>query len=593
MTILQFDGPILRNSLGNVFAWLPDWKIGLVFLAVGIVLTLPGAVRGILKPRETKPSSGLLTASLLLLGSFMVSYRLVDEVAVNLEHSYNFFHHGLFSMSPAGMVDGSVELFFYFLHVPFAANLKLLFLGNFLICLFVSWLHLLLLKRFFFQANTLVNRLLLSAFAVSLPFIGVIASGFGNSLVSLLFLAAAGSYMNGRKNRSLALAAVLPLVRPDALLVAMGHVLVHLVHARQKRLLKAGEAVLWLCAPVVGLIGYLGIFKVLYGHFVPTPILFKAVKPSMMAMFSAPHFFRSIAAEIFQPVYAVTLGSFAAYLFYCRKKQTPLPENVKILFYYLFFLAPVYLFYHFSDSVISLMTLDTAARYWICALLIMIVSGLYVLSLWNNRTASLVVFIVFCGAMFFTVREMRVVAGRHLFFRKDTAIAGSFADRVFPAGFRLSAIEMNTFGLASERPVIDLHGYSNREIARSSVCNHYFVRSNPEIFLRDKPEIYWVHWVSQVPDFGFMNAEEILLWDIFGRDGAYAVGDMVKVAGEYDFVILKDGDFKTGFLVRGDKTPELEQSLLSKGFSKKASRPLANSFTAEYSRKPLIQHACG
>jgi len=55
---------------------------------------------------------------LLVLGILIQSFQYlyytayVDEVYVNLEHSWNLYHFGKLSFSPVSIVDGTVELFY-------------------------------------------------------------------------------------------------------------------------------------------------------------------------------------------------------------------------------------------------------------------------------------------------------------------------------------------------------------------------------------------------------------------------------------------------------------------------------------------------
>ena len=88
-----------------------------------------------------------VAVSLLYAGVFVLSIKWVDEVFVNLEHPWNLRHHGRFSFSPAGMVDGTVELIYYGLLTPFAGTRADLIRANLGLGFVVGWLHLAIVWR--------------------------------------------------------------------------------------------------------------------------------------------------------------------------------------------------------------------------------------------------------------------------------------------------------------------------------------------------------------------------------------------------------------------------------------------------------------
>jgi len=80
---------------------------------------------------------------------YIFSSGYADEVYVNLEHPYNLFHFGKFSMSPFRMIDGTVEFIYYLLLTPFALSQATLIVASLILGYGVCWSHLYLVKRIF------------------------------------------------------------------------------------------------------------------------------------------------------------------------------------------------------------------------------------------------------------------------------------------------------------------------------------------------------------------------------------------------------------------------------------------------------------
>ena len=165
----------------------------------------------------------LLPGFVLALLAFNVTrhYAVRDEVAVNLEHTFNLFHFGRFSMSPTAPVDGTVEYVFYLLHLPFAASARLLAVGNWLICTLVAVLTLWLLGRGRLIGDARRNALFLLFPAAFSPLFLPMGTGFGNGLLSAAFVLQLIFVFRGRWAAAIAVAALLPLLRPDGTLWAM------------------------------------------------------------------------------------------------------------------------------------------------------------------------------------------------------------------------------------------------------------------------------------------------------------------------------------------------------------------------------------
>jgi hypothetical protein len=197
------------------FSALPSASIGFV---LWLLCSAGAIIYAIRAPRSANARWPMLLATGIYTGLFLNLYQLVDEVMINLEHSYNLKHFGKFSMSSTGWVDGTVEMLYYLLHAPFAWSQQSLVISNFAISFAIGWLHLWLVARLFkYDTDPALRTFALCGFALCSPLIVIFSSGFGNGLVSLLFLAAIVAAAEGRTAFSLALSGLFPARCGDGL----------------------------------------------------------------------------------------------------------------------------------------------------------------------------------------------------------------------------------------------------------------------------------------------------------------------------------------------------------------------------------------
>lgn len=621
MQIYQYAGPFVDIANLDLFALLPDWKIGFILWSFAAVLMLCGLIyppaqkilglpAGLHKPGQRPGAAiqGLVFPSLILAGFFINCYGLKDEVMVNLEHPYNLLHYGLFSMSPQAMIDGTVELIYYLLHTPFAVTKPVLVLGNFLLSFLTAWAHLFLIWKYWFREYSRRNILVLSLFALSFPLVRLWASGYGNGLVSLFFLYAVLQLIKGNYVRALAVNGLLPLIRPDAAVTSGVTVLVFfIVCIRQRRRISRRELCAAILLPAFTIALYLIIFRVFYGHWIPTPIVFKSINGHMMlSMFEAEKCWSSLRSSISEPMTAIyflcAVCGAAALLF--TKKQAW--SELKIMALYLLFFLPQYLLFNASAGVVWNIGYEYP-RYWVCLLLILALLFIRLIYrtdvlLENSRkwakagSVSLGFVLVFFWLGLSAQKEIsRNITASEWSNRNDLALAGAFADRILPRDWRVAATEMNTFGLASERPVLDLWGFSNREIAASRICSGAKLRNNPDYFLREKPEVsheyHYHHWRW----LNYDDAEKTLLSDHHVPENLNLYGDMRQVLPLYDLFLIDDSNSweRTAYLVRKDKSGELIKILGEQSFILQRQRPLdQEKYFKGYNRDKLIQYVC-
>ncbi len=603
MTIYEYQGSILEHTAVNIFAWIPHWKVGcVIWIGAAIVLLLR-----FFKARQPEASpfflsSNLSLLSLMWIGLFIAFYQVIDEVSINFEHPYNLYHFGKFSMSPDRMVDGTVEHLFYLMHTPFAQSVTALVFGNFIISLLIGWLHLFYVWKTWFKSNQVKDQLLLGCFVLAIPLVEIWALGFGNGLLSLAFLISVGSMMKKQISKSLLISGLLPLIRPEGLVLSLVNLMHWLLNKQCKKNTK--QFLIAFCIPFGSLFLYLAIHHALYGHWIPTPILFKSVKPAMLSMINWGYLRNDIGQWIKEPVNSVFMWVlFSLYIF--KRKWSSFSEIQQSSFVYLVLLMPVMAFFATSMSAMGFYGGHTHFRYWICTTMMLCLCALLWIRDSENimRREALVSCSYVLFALFFVLglgqlKNIRQLENIGLSNRNYLAVAGRFTERIFPTDFKFATTEMDTFGLNVDREVLDLWGYSNRKIATSSVCNGLRVRNNPSIFLETMPEVFFPFWFSDSkikgPQYSYQNAEEGLLFMHLSRGQGNMLGDMNQVVERYDLWLMKDkgADFQVAALVRKDKKDQMEKSLAGSGFSLNHSRPLNSEYFKKYSEQSLIQYPC-
>lgn len=558
----------------------------------------------------------LLIATFIYLGFFINTFGLVDEVLVNLEHPYNLYHFGKFSMSPDKMVDGTVEVLYYLIHTPFAQSQSSLILGNFLICLIVGWLHLFVLWRLKITNYFINNLILLSCFSLSFSIIHTFSSGFGNSLVSLFFLIAVYFCLKNKLMLSLFVSGLLPLIRPDGILWSLTNILTVLtviftLRSKTKALSHPKKIyILMGLLPFISTLVYLGFYKYMYGHWIPTPILFKSVKLSMLPMFDMQRFLDGLFIWIGTPskkIALLVLASIILYLIINKHKEIEQDDKIRILIVYTLLNSLVFIFYNFTRSTIAdYTTFYIYSRYWVCFELTLVTLLLITISVAkisvNRQQESPVngakffpIFLMSFLVLTSTPQDINSLMPRNYFVnRTDEVFAGSLTEKILPDNFSISTSEMNTFGLMIDRPVIDLWGYTNRSIATSKVCNADKKRNNENFFLETLPDVYWPFWFTKfywahnydTVETSFLNVHHT------NKEGNL-LGDMNKVLRNYDIFIIKTNGKQSAYLVRKTKSDSLISNLKEKEFKLLRTREIdMKRFSALYNSQKKVEYNC-
>ena len=132
-----------------------------------------------------------------------------------------------------------------------------------------------------FTDDRVTNVLLAVMAAVFPPLVAAVATGFGNSVVAALFAAGLAAVIHARWRFATIAAFLLPLVRPDGIVCGVrdrAATAVALAARRGAVAAAAGAAARRSRGRGrrAGLAAYLCVTKLMFGYFVPTPVLFKA-----------------------------------------------------------------------------------------------------------------------------------------------------------------------------------------------------------------------------------------------------------------------------------------------------------------------------
>jgi hypothetical protein len=633
--IYQLTAPTLPVLDADIFGLLPkpEWGLGLWVAGFALLLLCIGFAAF---QRYAPRVAALVIPSLLFAGGFIHGFGLIDEVSVNLEHPFNLLHHGFFSMQPDSWRDGTVEFFFYLLHAPFASSPKILVFGNFLICFLVGWLHLFALWKAKLFEGKLHGLLPLSFIACCFHFIGLTSNGFGNGLLSLVFLLAFISQVKGRPVLSLFIGALLPLLRPEgAIWAGINIAAVFLTTPHRMRLFGRPAFYLGLIAPLISSALYFGLYKIFYGHFIPTPMLFKETALSSFAKLdfakiqlgmnaiteAYPIIYFVFAAAIFVllPVYRQIQKREDNYLkglvhAFSRKVMnwlmrgqvqeiiifmgyfvvTALPLGAWVLtnfsytnpidrYYIVFFLCLVLLLAKLLTLALSDVALSNAFGFYFGEQ-----TEKRALHLRYLGWAGVFVFIAF------TFPHEKDAKDAWLYNRAHMALAGAATEKLVPKEYKLAASEMNTFGLMLDRPILDLWGYSNRTIASSNTCARVNIKAVPGLFLQLQPDIYFTHAFTEFPDKeNFDTVEDSFMQSFHSHGNIFfsRIADLKDVFKAYDVVIATFPSLQLAYVVRNDLTKNFIKNLEGQGLSLQKSRAIKPAVFEKY--EPFRQfHPC-
>lgn len=428
-----------------------------------------------------------------------------DEVYINLEHTYNLFHFNLFSFSPTQMVDGTIELFYYLMLYPFAGSTYTLIVGNILVGSVIALAHAYLIRRIFTKISySLVGSVILSIALISIPsFFTILSNGFGNSLVSLGVIVSIYYYLENRSKISMITLSVLPIFRPDAVLISAFIYAYEFI--KYRKIYWPGILIL-----VLALASYFITFYILYGKAIPNPIDFKSTDISAFMALGLKKFTLLLFSRtqllfvdfLFAAVLSIWVWSLSIY--WISRRQIDEKENFLLLFsIYLFGLG---LFYFISSST----HISYDARYFVSFFPMSFIAILVVfknkisLSVSNLKSYTLVTSIG-CLLVAFSASGYSAMITRENFGvnnevlrTKGLEVGGHLANKIVPEELKIAVTELNTFGFfLHDREVIDLWGYTNPLISKSTYFSPNGRKIYPSILQESTPDIIWLRTVAE------------------------------------------------------------------------------------------------
>lgn len=545
----------------SVLAFLPTRSAGALILGAGLI-SFFATVLLIHLSRSSKlvVLATLLTVCLLATGMFMVTHLLIDEVFVNLEHPWNLYHHGRFSFSSQEMIDGTVEIPYYGFLTPFSGSHRSLLVANYVLGLIISIGHGLIVWRILDELTSLGRLLGTTFFLFNGAIAAVLSSGFGNGLVSLLLLLAILFQKQGRSRAALGIAAAMPLVRVDALLYGL---CVLFADMRERRRVPVAALAGLGCAVAASLTAA----KLMYDHWILTPALFKSNMdwnyfcslgvrdlPIAVRQLSAPFLLVSLAAippavlwsarsSIIERLKPYFLASILLLLFFTVQTGFTAfwrPERYALGAYVVLAIAPAWLLGFAADYLRQ--GVETLWRTFAIVPLVLLGAALS----WHLGYIQL-------GHT--TITHQRV---------NGLASGGIILDNLLPPDWTVAAHEINSVGYFTERPIMDLWGYTNRSIATSRTRNAAKIKADESFLKTARPNVVWIateetknlHVLKELAELGPKGlTNQGFSTDVMGR----ALPDYVPF-------ILHHPDRMTVLFVRADCVQALQQFLDRQGF---------------------------
>lgn len=571
-------GPVLYGNM------MPDPIYGIVIYLVSVLVFFKIYIY---QERISQKQSVVLSV-LALLGVYIFVTAFVDEVHIGLEQSYNLFHHGKFSFSPESIVDGATDCLMLLLLTPFAWSQQSLYAATYIFGFVVACLHLFVVAEILRDVDRKYRLFLLILFASYLPFVKVVGSGFGSSLLTLGLFVGYLLLQKEQFKKAALVAVVLPFIRPDGIFFALSIVVV--IGLLERRII-----VQHYILPLVSLGVYLFLFNLYYGHWIPTPMAYKSF-PLEMETIKTLIFLKS--SSLLFILTKLALYTVVPMTFFLLQRRGDTLKRIGILLplagvttYYVIFSHGL----HWETRY----TIFTSTLIWVLWLTTLgILNGdvkgifkgeiiskyLSIVSKWTGKPLPMAIMLT--GFLFIQSSGISN-AFEHRKNEKGTVnaygLSGQLLDTLLPKDWAIATTEINTVGYAIDRPIIDLAGYTNREIATSDQYNHHLNKISPSYFLRENPVVFWeltFHESFEAvgpslenyqQELGhrknvYMYLEEWLTWGLLSRD-EYYIGDIREVVNEYDVVLLGYKEWTLVLFIDKDYTNEFFRITTAKGFS--------------------------
>lgn len=555
-----------------------------ILAALAAILLLAWLVSHLFKTTPKPPPGFVFVVATLAQAAFYILHLgFIDEVFVNLDHPWNLYHHGTFSFQPDQLNDGTVEFLYYLLLTPFAGSRAQLIQALMLQGWLVAFAHLVVLRWMLHHESPAVRHTTLLTFACHPTINQVFAGGFGNGLVSLLFLASFACLWRGRYTTASLIAAALPLVRIDSILYVLPLAVIAYRLTNRKRI-----PILTVTGAIGSVLLILALHRIGYGTWVPTPILFKSM-PFSILIRSIPRLPNALVALFIQPAHliilAFILAGFAALRADARTAATLrcIPYFIAVsLFYYVQARINPPDRYYLPMNILLVVLAGFGAGSLINSIQLKVPAQRHPLEgLVNSHTALLLGLALLQSAV--EARRISLVGLDTHFntspfpgpvIRNDSIVYDALTlQTLIPAEsqWRTASTELDTFGFFLNRPILPLWGYANRELAVSHTFNVMDIRCDPNLLTRARPELFWVWHRTLDPRLRVYQPTEDPLFFLFLEING--LGSPEFIIDNYHLAIIDRGTHATQVLVRSDIWPEFEKNLLVTGYKQIQKRP--------------------
>ena len=514
--------------------------------------------------------------------SFLSTLMLSDEVFINLEHVYNFYNHGYFSMKVDSMVDGTVELFYYMLLYPFSNDLLGLALACVALGLLITYLHGII---FFKLAKILTNEKIawLVTFSLFLfpTFVTILSNGFGNSLVSLFVLISLYNYIKHSNPIYLLIFSFLPLLRPDAIILSV-FVIGYLCYLNKYR-----NAIFLLLVAAISMLTYYAIYKLAFGHFIPTPVEFKSFSFEIIKQIGITKLIASVYSSFsrfFSDILVViTISFWILSLIYSTKESVDKRLSIiKAMSIWTFLFGLFYI-------VVGARHISYDARYFVTffPLSLLVVSHFLfkncicelklipVTSLVRKFGLMVIITLTMISSNFYSrlINENSIGANNETVRVEGLTVGAELSDILVDKSWSIATTEMNSFGyMIPNRNVEDLWGYTNPLISKSDVYSKNARKINLDILSNTKPSVIWLRTTKSGTGMTADNSNEEFLDSEYIKNfpNYYQLGSHEYLISNYSAFVLLSGSvvkYKSYLLINNDIKSEFISKLKINNFT--------------------------
>ncbi len=538
-----------------------------------------------LKDKQLNKNIFYSLSILLLFSNYIRNVYVIDEVMMGLENPFNFINFGKFSYSPLSMIDGSVDLLFLSILIPFGFSKEILMHANYFFCFMIAMLSFLFVIKIFNEYEKKIVNIFIIILASSQFFVQIWSPGFPSTFV-ILFIIISIYFLKTNQNDNLSkLCIFFPLIRPDAILFSGAFFFTLLINEKKLRIKEYFFT-------FIALLFYFLIVKLLYGHFKPTPMEFKSYGLNSSFIYEILPLKLPLILNTF---YKIILFSFlpilSIYLFKIdelKKFQLLLfPFSLIVLFYTTFSMGThwggrylrfyeIYLFILYSLIVLEILDKN---------------SEIFFKTRQNNSfkinfntivdkkyfiISILIIFQIFQTSNYIQFDNWK---NRNIKNMDGNAVSGQILDKILPKNWTISTTELNYFGyFIDDREIVDLAGYTNKNIANSNIFNSKGIKIDPKFFLKEKTDIYWNRalnenypknhlWINTnetLIESTYQNIEEFMTFDNTSTS-EFVVGDIEKILKKYDIFLIKVNKWTIVTLVNRKKTIEFIDILKNSG----------------------------